>query len=64
MSSAFVRVVTDTEAVPSPPPQPALVTGYEPDRFQKFAIEAIEAIDGWYSNSGFLKPEFSSKAMA
>jgi len=43
MSSAFVRVVTDTEAVPSPPPQPALVTGYEPDRFQKFAIEAIEA---------------------
>ena len=43
MSSAFVRVVTDTEAVPSPPLQPALVTGYEPDRFQKFAIEAIEA---------------------
>jgi superfamily II RNA helicase len=43
MSSAFVRVVTDTEAVPSPPPQPAFVTGYEPDRFQKFAIEAIEA---------------------
>ena len=40
--SEFVRVVTAEEAVPSPPSSPALVTGYEPDRFQKFAIEAIE----------------------
>lgn len=38
----FVRVVTDDEPVPSMPAEPALVTGYEPDRFQKFAIEAIE----------------------
>lgn len=42
MSSEYVRVVTDTEAVPPMPAEPALVTGYEPDRFQKFAIEAIE----------------------
>ena len=40
--SEFVRVVTAEEAVPAPPASPALVTGYEPDRFQKFAIDAIE----------------------
>jgi superfamily II RNA helicase len=40
--SEFVRVVSHDEAVPPPPASPALVTGYEPDRFQKFAIDAIE----------------------
>ena len=40
--SEFVRVVTHDEPVPPPPASPALVTGYEPDRFQKFAIDAIE----------------------
>lgn len=39
----YVRVVTDTEPVPSLPSDPALKTKYEPDRFQKFAIQAIEA---------------------
>ena len=43
MTSQYVRVVTDTEPTPEPPLTPALVTGYEPDRFQKFAIAAIEA---------------------
>jgi superfamily II RNA helicase len=43
MTSPYVRVVTETEPVPEPPLTPALVTGYEPDRFQKFAIAAIEA---------------------
>jgi superfamily II RNA helicase len=43
--SEYVRVVTSDEPVPSPPAAPALVTGYEPDRFQKFAIDAIEAGD-------------------
>ena len=43
--SEYVRVVSDTEAVPVAPESPALVTGYEPDRFQKFAIAAIEAGD-------------------
>lgn len=38
----YVRVVSDTEEVPSPPEVPALTTGFEPDRFQKFAIDAIE----------------------
>jgi superfamily II RNA helicase len=38
----YVRVVTDTEDVPSAPEHPALTTGFEPDRFQKFAIAAIE----------------------
>jgi superfamily II RNA helicase len=42
MTSSYVRVVTDTEPVPPMLVEPALVTGYEPDRFQKFAIEAIE----------------------
>jgi len=41
--SEFVRVVSEDECVPLAPVQPALVTGYEPDRFQKFAIAAIEA---------------------
>lgn len=41
----YVRVVTDTEDVPTPPEVPALSTGFEPDRFQKFAIAAIEAGD-------------------
>ena len=45
MTSSYVRVVTDDEPVPAAPLEPALVTGYEPDRFQKFAIEAIEAGD-------------------
>jgi superfamily II RNA helicase len=40
---AYVRVVTDTEPVPSMPSEPALKTKYDPDRFQKFAIQAIEA---------------------
>ena len=43
MTSSYVRIVTDTEEVPPSPSEPALVTGYEPDRFQKFAIAAIEA---------------------
>ena len=42
MASEFLRIVSADEPVPQPPSQPALVTGYEPDRFQKFAIEAIE----------------------
>ena len=41
--SEYVRVVSDTEPAPAAPLEPALVTGYEPDRFQKFAIDAIEA---------------------
>jgi len=40
--SEFVRIVSQEEDVPQPPTNPALVTPYEPDRFQKFAIEAIE----------------------
>jgi len=43
MTSPYVRLVTETEPVPESPLTPALVTGYEPDRFQKFAIAAIEA---------------------
>lgn len=44
-SSPYVRIVTEEEAEPVLPPanERALVTGYEPDRFQKFAIAAIEA---------------------
>jgi len=41
----YVRVVTPDEPRPQPPADPALVTGYSPDRFQAFAIEAIEAGD-------------------
>ena len=40
--SQYVRVVTHDEPVPVGPAKPALHNGYEPDRFQKFAIEAIE----------------------
>ena len=40
--SEYVRVVSHDEPVPQPPIKPALHNGYEPDRFQKFAIEAIE----------------------
>ena len=39
---SYLRSVTDTEDVPPMPSSPALVTGYAPDRFQRFAIEAIE----------------------
>ena len=39
----LVRIVTETEEVPPMPAEPALVTGYAPDRFQRFAIAAIEA---------------------
>ena len=39
---SYLRTVTDTEDVPPMPSSPALVTGYAPDRFQRFAIEAIE----------------------
>ena len=38
----YVRVVTHDEPLPRPPEKYALNTGFEPDRFQKFAIEAIE----------------------
>ena len=41
----YVRVVTDDEPLPTPPEKYALSTGFEPDRFQKFAIDAIEAGD-------------------
>jgi superfamily II RNA helicase len=41
----YVRVVTNDEPLPTPPEKYALSTGFEPDRFQKFAIEAIEAGD-------------------
>jgi len=44
--SDYVRVVSEEEEVPQSPPSPhlpALTTGFEPDRFQKFAIAAIEA---------------------
>lgn len=41
--SEYVRIVSHEEPVPSPPESPALVTGFDPDRFQKFAIHAIEA---------------------
>jgi superfamily II RNA helicase len=40
--SEYVRVVSHDEPVPVAPEKPALHNGYEPDRFQKFAIEAIE----------------------
>ena len=41
--SDFVHVVGETDPLPPACISPALVTGYEPDRFQKFAIAAIEA---------------------
>lgn len=40
---SYVRIVGADEALPEPPATYALSTGYEPDRFQKFAIAAIEA---------------------
>jgi len=42
---SYVRVVDEHEAIPELPKTPALQTGYEPDRFQKFAIQGIEAGD-------------------
>ena len=43
-SSSLVRVITEGEPVPAEPKDGyVLKTGFEPDRFQKFAIEAIEA---------------------
>ena len=42
---SFVHVVKETDPVPEMPVVPALQTGYEPDRFQKFAIQGIEAGD-------------------
>jgi superfamily II RNA helicase len=45
--SDLVKIVLEGDPVPSWPPsyEVALKTKYEPDRFQKFAIEAIEAGD-------------------
>jgi len=42
---AEVRIVNEDEPLPIPPECPALTTGFQPDRFQAFAIEAIEAGD-------------------
>ena len=39
---SLLRIVTDDEPLPTPPTTPALVTKYQPDRFQQFAIQAIE----------------------
>ena len=39
---SLLRIVTDDEPLPTPPLTPALVTKYQPDRFQQFAIQAIE----------------------
>jgi superfamily II RNA helicase len=41
----FVHVVKESDPIPAMPVEPALQTGYEPDRFQKFAIQGIEAGD-------------------
>ena len=41
----YCRIVTHDEPLPTPPEKYALSTGFEPDRFQKFAIDAIEAGD-------------------
>ena len=38
----FLKIVKEDDPLPPMPEEPALVTGYEPDRFQRFAIEAIE----------------------
>ncbi len=43
MTSQYVHIVHETDPLPEPPASPALTTGYEPDRFQKFAIAGIEA---------------------
>lgn len=42
---SFVHVVKENDPVPPMPDELALKTGYEPDRFQKFAIQGIEAGD-------------------
>lgn len=39
---SYLRIVTDTEDVPAMPTNPAIIMKYQPDRFQRFAIEAIE----------------------
>jgi superfamily II RNA helicase len=39
---SLLRIVSDDEPLPTPPLTPALVTKYQPDRFQQFAIQAIE----------------------
>jgi superfamily II RNA helicase len=39
---SLVRIVKETDSLPEPPATPALRNGYTPDRFQAFAIEAIE----------------------
>lgn len=42
--SSLVRIINESDPLPSEPKDGyALKTGFEPDRFQKFAIEAIEA---------------------
>ena len=40
-----VHIVKEDDPVPPMPAEPALVTSYPPDRFQRFAIEAIERGD-------------------
>ncbi len=40
--SSFVHIVKESDPLPEPPLTPALSNGYTPDRFQAFAIEAIE----------------------
>ncbi len=40
--SSYVRVVLDSDPLPDPPLYPALSNGHTPDRFQAFAIQAIE----------------------
>ena len=42
MLSGYVRIISNDEELPAPPVIPALITKFEPDRFQKFAIKAIE----------------------
>ena len=42
MTSSYVHIVGRNDAIPEMPLEPALVTKFEPDRFQKFAIKAIE----------------------
>jgi superfamily II RNA helicase len=40
--SSYVRVVLESDHLPDPPVSPALDNGHTPDRFQGFAIQAIE----------------------
>jgi superfamily II RNA helicase len=44
-TEAYLRIVREDEEMPAKPSILALDTGYEPDRFQRFAIEAIERGD-------------------